>query len=127
MGRLFGTDGIRGIANQSLTREMAMEIGAAAAMVLSGINARRRPVFVIGSDTRISSDMLALSAAAGLCSVGADVIMLGENELAKNLVTLKDMDNGQQVELTPMMAAVHINTTLQSKKLAPPIKEKTKK
>jgi len=55
------------------------------------------------------------------------VIMLGENELAKNLVTLKDMDNGQQVELTPMMAAVHINTTLQSKKLAPPIKEKTKK
>ena len=77
MGRLFGTDGIRGIANQTLTREMAMDIGAAAAMVLSGINARRRPVFVIGSDTRISSDMLALSAAAGLCSVGADVIMLG--------------------------------------------------
>ena len=77
MGRLFGTDGIRGIANQSLTREMAMDIGAAAAMVLSGINARRRPVFVIGMDTRISSDMLALSAAAGLCSVGADVIMLG--------------------------------------------------
>lgn len=77
MGRLFGTDGVRGIANQTLTRELAMDIGAAAAMVLSGINARRRPVFVIGMDTRISSDMLALSAAAGLCSVGADVIMLG--------------------------------------------------
>lgn len=77
MGRLFGTDGVRGIANQTLTRELAMDIGAAAAMVLSGINARRRPVFVIGMDTRISSDMLALSAASGLCSVGADVIMLG--------------------------------------------------
>ena len=77
MGRLFGTDGVRGVANQTLTRELAMDIGAAAAMVLSGINARRRPVFVIGMDTRISSDMLALSAASGLCSVGADVIMLG--------------------------------------------------
>ena len=77
MGRLFGTDGIRGIANQTLTRELATEIGAAAAMVLSGINSRRRPVFVIGMDTRISSDMLALSVASGLCSVGADVIMLG--------------------------------------------------
>ena len=78
MGRLFGTDGVRGVANQTLTRELAMDIGAAAAMVLSGINARRRPVFVIGMDTRISSDMLALSAASGLCSVGADVIMLAQ-------------------------------------------------
>ena len=77
MGRLFGTDGVRGIANQTLTRELATDIGAAAAMVLSGINARRRPVFVIGMDTRVSSDMLALSAASGLCSVGADVIILG--------------------------------------------------
>jgi phosphoglucosamine mutase len=77
MGRLFGTDGVRGIANQGLTCEMAMEIGAAAAMALSGRNALRRPVFAIGMDSRISSDMLAFSAAAGLCSVGADVIMLG--------------------------------------------------
>lgn len=77
MGRLFGTDGVRGIANEGLTCELAMELGAAAAMVLAGSNARRRPVIAIGMDSRISSDMLALSVAAGLCSVGADVIMLG--------------------------------------------------
>ena len=76
MGRLFGTDGVRGIANETLTTELAMKLGCAAAAVLSG-NSRRRPVFVIGMDSRISSDMLALSAAAGLCSVGADVILLG--------------------------------------------------
>jgi phosphoglucosamine mutase len=77
MGRLFGTDGVRGIANEALTCELAMELGAAAAMVLTGSNARRRPIIAIGMDSRISSDMLALSVAAGLCSVGADVIMLG--------------------------------------------------
>ena len=76
MGRLFGTDGVRGIANEKLTCELAMQLGCAAAEVLSG-NSRRRSVFVIGMDSRISSDMLALSCAAGLCSVGADVIMLG--------------------------------------------------
>jgi len=76
LGRLFGTDGIRGIANEKLTCELAMQLGCAAAEVLSG-NSRRRSVFVIGMDSRISSDMLSLSCAAGLCSVGADVIMLG--------------------------------------------------
>ena len=58
MGRLFGTDGVRGIANEKLTCELALEIGRAAAMVLSD-NSRRRPIFVVGSDTRISSGMLA--------------------------------------------------------------------
>ncbi len=75
MGRLFGTDGIRGIAGETLTRELAMEIGGAAAEVLSGL--RRRPLFVIGKDTRMSSDMLECAIAAGLCSVGADVIFTG--------------------------------------------------
>lgn len=75
MGRLFGTDGIRGVANEKLTCELALQIGRAAAMVLSG--KRRLPIFVIGMDSRISSDMLAFSVAAGLCSVGADVLMLG--------------------------------------------------
>lgn len=77
MGRLFGTDGVRGIANENLTCELAMELGAAAAAVLAGSNARRRLVIAIGMDSRISSDMLAMSVAAGLCSVGADVVMLG--------------------------------------------------
>ena len=76
MGRLFGTDGVRGIANKDLTPELAMNLGRAAAMVLSS-NARRRPLFVIGMDTRISSEMLSSSITAGLCSVGADVLVLG--------------------------------------------------
>lgn len=76
MGRLFGTDGVRGIANQELTCELAMGIGRAAALVLAK-GGCRRPVFVIGADTRISSDMLGAALTAGLCSVGADVIQLG--------------------------------------------------
>ena len=76
MGRLFGTDGVRGIANTDLSPERAMEIGRAAATILSE-GCRRRPTFVIGSDTRASSDMLSAALIAGLCSVGADVIQLG--------------------------------------------------
>ncbi len=76
MGRLFGTDGVRGIANKELTPELAMGLGRAAATVLSS-NARRRPLFVVGMDTRISSEMLSASITAGLCSVGADVLLLG--------------------------------------------------
>lgn len=76
MGRLFGTDGVRGIANTELTVERAMEIGRAAATVLTD-GSRHRPTFVIGCDTRVSSDMLASALIAGLCSVGADVIGLG--------------------------------------------------
>ena len=76
MGVLFGTDGIRGIANQDLTPELAMSVGRAAAAVLSADN-RRHPKFVIGCDTRLSSGMLSSAAIAGLCSVGADVIDLG--------------------------------------------------
>ena len=76
MGRLFGTDGVRGIANEKITCELAMQIGRAAATVLSD-HARRRPVFVIGMDTRISSDMLSCALTAGLCSVGADVYQIG--------------------------------------------------
>ena len=57
MGRLFGTDGIRGIANTELNCELAMKVGKSAAMVLTN-NSRRRPFFVIGMDTRVSSGML---------------------------------------------------------------------
>ncbi|MDL2214445.1 phosphoglucosamine mutase [Clostridia bacterium OttesenSCG-928-O13] len=76
MGRLFGTDGVRGIANEMMTAELAMSIGRAAAAVLAK-GRRRRPLVVIGKDTRLSSDMLESSLAAGLCSVGADVIIVG--------------------------------------------------
>ena len=76
MGRLFGTDGVRGIAGQDMTCELAMDLGRAAATVLT-YGRRRRPLVVLGKDTRISSDMLGAALSAGLCSVGADVIDLG--------------------------------------------------
>ncbi len=76
MGRLFGTDGVRGIANSELSCTRAFEIGRASATVLTE-GCRRRPVFVVGGDTRASTGMLSASVCAGLCSVGADVIDLG--------------------------------------------------
>ncbi len=75
MGRLFGTDGARGLANLDLTCELAMQIGRATAVVLSAD--KKRPKVMIGMDTRISSEMLESSISAGLCSVGADVLLLG--------------------------------------------------
>ena len=77
MGRLFGTDGARGIANTELTCELAMNIGRAAAMVLTDSGANKHPKILIGKDTRLSSDMLEGALIAGLCSVGADVVLLG--------------------------------------------------
>lgn len=76
MGRLFGTDGVRGVAGEDMTCELAMDIGRAAATVLT-YGRRRRPLVVLGKDTRLSSDMLGAALSAGLCSVGADVIDLG--------------------------------------------------
>ena len=76
MGRLFGTDGARGIANLELTCELATNIGRAAAFVLATENVKR-PKVLIGKDTRASSDMLEMALAAGLCSVGADVVLAG--------------------------------------------------
>ena len=77
MGRLFGTDGVRGIANTYLTCEKAMEIGRAAAAVLSAGSHTQKPLVLVGYDTRLSSDMLASAISAGLCSVGANVLNLG--------------------------------------------------
>lgn len=76
MGRLFGTDGARGVANRELTCELAFKIGQAAAFVLTEEN-HRKPKILIGKDTRISCDMLESALAAGLCSVGAQVVTLG--------------------------------------------------
>ncbi len=77
MGRLFGTDGARGIANTELTCELSMGIGRAAAMVLTK-HTNKKTRILIGMDTRASSQMLEASISAGLCSVGADVMLLGE-------------------------------------------------
>lgn len=75
MGRLFGTDGVRGIANKDLTAKFAMDLGVATAIVLT--KKQKDVTVVIGSDTRISSDMLVASLISGFCSVGVNVINLG--------------------------------------------------
>ena len=76
MGRLFGTDGARGVAITELTCETAMQIGRAAAMVLAK-ECAHTPKIIIGKDTRISGDVLEAALAAGICSVGADAYILG--------------------------------------------------
>lgn len=76
MARLFGTDGVRGIAGEDLTPGLAMLIGRGAATVLTA-QTSHRPRILIGKDTRISGDMLEAALSAGLCSVGADVELLG--------------------------------------------------
>lgn len=76
MGKYFGTDGIRGVANTELSCDLAFKAGQAAAMVLSKITKGKAKIF-IGKDTRISSTMLECALAAGISSVGADVGLLG--------------------------------------------------
>lgn len=75
MGRLFGTDGVRGVANSELTPELAFRLGKAGAHVLRKEN--KRPVIVIGKDTRISGDMLENALTAGILAVGGNVIKAG--------------------------------------------------
>ena len=66
MGRLFGTDGVRGIANSELTCELAFKLGQAGAYVLA--SQVHRPSILVGRDTRISGDMLEAALVAGICS-----------------------------------------------------------
>ncbi|MGI5839159.1 MAG: phosphoglucosamine mutase [bacterium] len=75
MGNLFGTDGVRGIANTELTPELAFRLGRASVPVLAG--GEKRPRILIGRDTRISGDMLEAAIAAGFCAAGADVLLAG--------------------------------------------------
>ncbi|MCZ8515839.1 phosphoglucosamine mutase [Paenibacillus filicis] len=75
MGKYFGTDGVRGVANEGLTPELAYKIGRCGGYVLAGHV--ERPVVVIGQDTRISGPMLEAALVAGLLSIGANVIRLG--------------------------------------------------
>ena len=76
MGKLFGTDGIRGVVGKTLTAELAFHVGQAVAVVLQE-ELGRRPLITIGKDTRVSSDMLEAALTAGICSVGGDVLLLG--------------------------------------------------
>lgn len=74
MGKLFGTDGVRGIANSELTVETAYLLGRYGALVLAGEN-HHKPKILVGSDTRISCPMLESALVAGICSAGADVLV----------------------------------------------------
>ena len=88
MPRMFGTDGVRGLANKSLTVDLALSLGAAAASVLAFDPAadtghessrdRQRPLAVIGRDPRVSGEMLESALAAGLASQGVDVLLVGQ-------------------------------------------------
>jgi phosphoglucosamine mutase len=76
MKKLFGTDGVRGVANvYPMTTEMAMQIGRAAAFIFK--NGKKRHRIVIGKDTRLSGYMIENALAAGICSMGADVLLVG--------------------------------------------------
>jgi len=77
MPRLFGTDGVRGLANRDISAELALGLGAAAARVLTATTEGRRPRAVIGRDTRVSGDFLSCAIAAGLTSAGVDVVQVG--------------------------------------------------
>ena len=76
MARLFGTDGVRGVANDELTPLLAMQLGQAGAYVLTKEHAHK-PTIMVGCDTRISGDMLANALMAGACSVGANAVYVG--------------------------------------------------
>ena len=76
MGRIFGTDGVRGIANvYPMTTEMAMQLGRGAAYIFK--NKNRRPKIVIGKDTRLSGYMIENAISSGICSMGVDVLLVG--------------------------------------------------
>ena len=76
MARIFGTDGVRGVANKELTVELAMSLGKAGAFVLTKENSHK-PTILVGCDTRISGEMLANALMAGICSVGANAVYVG--------------------------------------------------
>ena len=76
MARLFGTDGVRGVANEELTPLLAMQLGQAGAYVLTK-EKEHKPTIMVGCDTRISGDMLANALMAGVCSVGANAVYVG--------------------------------------------------
>ncbi|SFK31222.1 phosphoglucosamine mutase [Geodermatophilus ruber] len=77
MGRLFGTDGVRGRANADLTPELALSVARAAAGVLADRDGTSRPVAVVGRDPRASGEMLEAAVVAGLASAGAEVLRAG--------------------------------------------------
>jgi phosphoglucosamine mutase len=79
VGRLFGTDGVRGVANEGLTAELALGLSVSAAHVLAEVGSfeGHRPVAVVGRDPRASGEFLEAAVVAGLASAGVDVLRVG--------------------------------------------------
>ena len=100
MGRIFGTDGARGVANTEISCTLAMDIARAAAMVVSQKKHKKHPTFLVGSDTRISRHMLIGAISAGLCSVGANVITLGVVPTPAVAYLVKEMEADGAVMLS---------------------------
>lgn len=108
MGRIFGTDGARGIAVTELTCEMAMQIGRAAALVLTKTT-NHKPQILIGKDTRISSDILEAALVSGICSVGADAHILGEVPTPAVATLIKKYDADAGVMISASHNSVEFN------------------
>lgn len=105
MGRLFGTDGVRGKANAELTAELALDLSVAAAHVLgeAGVFAGHRPVAVVGRDPRASGEFLEAAVVAGLASAGVDVVRVGVVPTPGLAYLVNDMD----ADLGVMLSASH--------------------
>lgn len=98
MGKLFGTDGIRGVANSELTGKLAYDVGRAGAYVLTK-KKKRQPKIIVGRDTRISGSMLEAALVSGICSVGANVVSVGvvPTPTISYLTKLLDADAGVMI------------------------------
>lgn len=97
MGKLFGTDGVRGIANKDLTSDLAYKLGRVTGYFLT--KGKKRPKMVVGQDTRISGDMLEGALSAGLNSVGIDVLYVGvlPTPAVACLIKILDADGGVMI------------------------------
>lgn len=98
MGRMFGTDGVRGLANSELTPELAFDLGLAGAYVITN-EAKHKPNILVGVDSRISGDMLESALVAGMCAVGANVYIAGNipTPAIAYLVRKNNMDAGVMI------------------------------
>ncbi|MGI8879519.1 MAG: phosphoglucosamine mutase [Jatrophihabitans sp.] len=103
MGELFGTDGIRGLANDLLTPELALAVAAAAATVMTSGAPGRRPIAVVGRDPRASGEMLEAAIVAGLTSTGVDVVRVGVLPTPAVAFLTADLD----ADLGVMLSASH--------------------
>ncbi|ARJ50313.1 phosphoglucosamine mutase [Staphylococcus lutrae] len=103
MGKYFGTDGVRGVANQELTPELAFKLGRYGGYVLAHNEHKKHPRVLVGKDTRVSGEMLENALIAGLVSIGAEVMRLGVISTPGVAYLTREMD----AELGVMISASH--------------------